>query len=402
MSVEVARRDPGLPPVDDPRAAHHVAPAPPVRSLDQDRVAVAQAAQEREVRVAVAADHGVARARRARGVPSRWPGPKAIVRPLAPASTKSSSPAPGTTRRATGCVSAHGHGRASRSPGPRPLPRVAHQVLRQAGLRLDPGGAAGVPRRDREQEEKARPAQVVSRPVSLVRTVAGRAAGERRRAGRRARREPPARARVRPASRGSGAGGRRLRQLAEDRLVAPAVRQVRRRRPASASAASAGRTGVTSTATRLVCFVTRWCSRPSATTCAFTASASAPAPVDGVERARRPCGAPTGRRGPRPGARRRAAASRATPPARAGRSTHDGAVGGAREPRAHHHRLARVEVGHARRPRLDRGALRPAHVDARQHGALEPLEELAHLLLDLAHVADVREACRGRTRRPSS
>src|SRR6185503_11202342 len=42
-------------------------------------------------------------------------------------------------------------------------------------------------------------------------------------------------------------------------------------------------------------------------------------------------------------------------------------------------------------PRLDRGTDGPSHLDAREHGTLEPLEETGHLLLDLAQVADVGE-----------
>jgi hypothetical protein len=52
--------------IDDAGALHHVAPAPRIAPLDHDRVAVAQPPQEGEVRVAVAAHHGVARLARPR------------------------------------------------------------------------------------------------------------------------------------------------------------------------------------------------------------------------------------------------------------------------------------------------------------------------------------------------
>ena len=51
-----------------------------------------------------------------RAGPSTWPGPKAMVRPLPPASTVMAAPRRGTSRRATGQVSAQGHGRACSSP----------------------------------------------------------------------------------------------------------------------------------------------------------------------------------------------------------------------------------------------------------------------------------------------
>jgi len=50
------------------------------------------------------------------GVPEAWPGANASVRPLTPSSTIRSTPWAGTRSRATGQVSAHGHGLASRSP----------------------------------------------------------------------------------------------------------------------------------------------------------------------------------------------------------------------------------------------------------------------------------------------
>ncbi len=49
-------------------------------------------------------------------VPSMWPGPKAMVRPLAPASTMAAARWRGNSMRATGHVSAQPHGFTSRSP----------------------------------------------------------------------------------------------------------------------------------------------------------------------------------------------------------------------------------------------------------------------------------------------
>ena len=49
-------------------------------------------------------------------LPSMSAGANARLRPDAPASTVSGSPLPGSARRATGCVSAHGHGLAAASP----------------------------------------------------------------------------------------------------------------------------------------------------------------------------------------------------------------------------------------------------------------------------------------------
>ena len=57
-------------------------------------------------------------------VPPRWPGPKAGVRPLAPASTIRSTPRRGAKSRATGQVSAQGQGLARGAP-----PRVSAQAV---------------------------------------------------------------------------------------------------------------------------------------------------------------------------------------------------------------------------------------------------------------------------------
>jgi len=49
-------------------------------------------------------------------LPSLWPGPNARVRPLAPDSTIHAAPSRGIASRATGQVSAQGHGRTLSSP----------------------------------------------------------------------------------------------------------------------------------------------------------------------------------------------------------------------------------------------------------------------------------------------
>ena len=336
--------------VDDPRARDDVAraarrraPRPRSRRPRASRRRNAKCVSRWPLRTALPRPPGS-------GVPSRWPGPKASVRPLAPASTNVSTPRLGSESRATGRVSAQGQGRVS--PAPAGVLAATRAGCRRCASWAFASIHAARPRATRPS------ASSTPRPRDAQPRVAAadmRARHERLRA-RHARSATTSAAAAASASSASERVERRrrrgLRQLAEDpSYVQPCGRFVGTAPVCSAAVAGPRGRHVDGHEARVlrhqVVLERRAPRRRSRTSLGIRALAQR------VHERLRSCAraqsTPTPvRRRPPASAIAVVQASFAAPAGHADRRPPD-----AREPRAHHHRLAEVEVGHARRPGLD-------------------------------------------------
>ena len=135
------------------------------------------------------------------------------MRPLTPASTMRSTPWAGTRSRATGQVSAHGHGLASGLAAEVSRPGALHQLLSELRLDVDPGAVPELPHAD-SGEQGDRDDRNVRRVMPFA--CARRRRGER---GREKERGEP--------ERHVDRGLRGALAQTEDGGVVPAVRKIR-------------------------------------------------------------------------------------------------------------------------------------------------------------------------------